>query len=203
MESSAMKYDVALSFAGEDRAYVEEVAQTLRSLGVSVFYDKFEEAELWGKDLQSHLHDIYRNQARFTVIFFSIHYGRKRWTNHERESAQERASLANPEYILPARFDDTPIPGIGDTIAYFDLRRGKPFEICQIIAKKIGKNVFRARDVNDIGFKDEVLNMSDGTKGIVCGYGDGEYVNYWTAEGCVEYALADELLVIKRVSETG
>ena len=58
MESFIGKYDVALSFAGEDRAYVEEVAQTLRTLGVSVFYDKFEEAELWGKDLKSHLHDI-------------------------------------------------------------------------------------------------------------------------------------------------
>ena len=84
-----------------------------------------------------------------------------------------------------------------------NFRCRKPFEICQLIAKKIGKNVFRARDVNDIGFRDEVLNMSDGTKGIVCGYGDGEYVNYRAAEGYVEYALADELLVIKRVSVTG
>ena len=197
MESFVGKYDVALSFAGEDRAYAEEVAKALRSLGVRVFYDKFEEAELWGKDLKSHLHDIYLNQAMFAVIFCSIHYRRKRWTNHERESAQERASLANPEYILPARFDDTPIPGIGDTIAYFDLRRGTPFELCQLIAKKIGKNVFRARDVNDIGFRDEVLNMSDMTKGVVCGFGDGDYVNYRTAEGYVKYAPADELLVIK------
>ena len=57
--------------------------------------------------------------------------------------------------------------------------------------------MFRARDVNDIGFRDEELNMSYGTKGVVCGYGDGEYVNYRTAEGNVEYAPADELLVIK------
>ena len=57
--------------------------------------------------------------------------------------------------------------------------------------------MFRARDVNDIGFRDEVLNMSDGTKGVVCGYGDGEYVNYRTAEGYVDCAPADELLVIK------
>ena len=44
------KYDIALSFAGENRVYVEEVAQALRSAGVSVFYDKFEQAGLWGKE---------------------------------------------------------------------------------------------------------------------------------------------------------
>ena len=43
----AKKYHVALSFAGEDRAYVNEVANALQAEGVDVFYDKFEEDELW------------------------------------------------------------------------------------------------------------------------------------------------------------
>ena len=42
------KYGVALSFAGEQRLYVEEVARTPQSRGVSVFYDKFETVRLWG-----------------------------------------------------------------------------------------------------------------------------------------------------------
>ena len=37
------KYHVALSFAGEDRSYVEKVAKQLESHGVDVFYDRFEE----------------------------------------------------------------------------------------------------------------------------------------------------------------
>jgi hypothetical protein len=41
------KYHVALSFAGEDRKYVEKVAAQLAADGVDVFYDKFEEATLW------------------------------------------------------------------------------------------------------------------------------------------------------------
>ena len=36
------EYDVALSFAGENREYVEEVATVLRASGIKVFYDKFE-----------------------------------------------------------------------------------------------------------------------------------------------------------------
>ena len=41
-------YHVALSFAGEDRDYVEKVAIQLRAAGVEVFYDLFHEADLWG-----------------------------------------------------------------------------------------------------------------------------------------------------------
>ncbi len=48
-------YDVALSFAGEDRNYVEQVAQILHQLDLRVFYDRYEEANLWGKDLYVHL----------------------------------------------------------------------------------------------------------------------------------------------------
>jgi hypothetical protein len=46
-------YEVVLSFAGEEREYVEEVAQILAASGVLVFYDKFERATLWGKDLST------------------------------------------------------------------------------------------------------------------------------------------------------
>ncbi len=47
MEKNSFIYDVALSFAGEDRDYVEEVATILKSFKVRVFYDKFEETNLW------------------------------------------------------------------------------------------------------------------------------------------------------------
>lgn len=106
----AADYDVALSFAGEDRTYVEEVARALTAAGVKVFYDKLEEADLWGKNLYTHLSDIYRKRARFTVMFISRSYAEKRWTNHEREAAQARAFADSREYILPARFDETEIP---------------------------------------------------------------------------------------------
>lgn len=44
------KFDIALSFAGEDREYVDQVATILHSKGISVFYDLFEEVNLWGKE---------------------------------------------------------------------------------------------------------------------------------------------------------
>jgi hypothetical protein len=45
------EYDIALSFAGEQRKQVEEIAQCLEAAGVEVFYDNFSKSQLWGEDL--------------------------------------------------------------------------------------------------------------------------------------------------------
>jgi formylglycine-generating enzyme required for sulfatase activity len=132
-----MEYDVALSFAGEDREYVEAVALELKSLGVRVFYDKFETANLWGKDLYTHLQNVYQKQAKYTVIFISEHYAKKLWTNHERKMAQARAFTESREYILPAKFDDTEIEGIVSTTGYIDLRQYIPQEFSNLIYQKL------------------------------------------------------------------
>lgn len=134
----AETYDVALSFAGEQREYVERVAALVRAGGARVFYDLYETVNLWGKNLFDHLEQVYKERARYVVIFASTDYAEKAWTNHERQSAQARALELKREYILPARFDDTEIPGILRTVAYIDLRRTSPEELASLILDKIG-----------------------------------------------------------------
>lgn len=136
---SNCEYDVALSFAGEDRDYVERVAMALRARNVRVFYDGFEEATLWGKDLYVHLREVYQYKARFTVLFASAHYARKAWPSHERASAQARALSEAAEYILPARFDETEIPGLLSTTGYIDLRRKSPDEVADLVYQKLAQ----------------------------------------------------------------
>jgi hypothetical protein len=131
------EYDVALSFAGEDREYVEAVATSLEDSSIKVFYDKFEQVDLWGKDLYTHLDDIYRNKARFCVIFISENYRINNWTNHERESAQAREFREKQEYILPAYFDNTEIPGVRPTVAYINLQNYTPQQFAELIIKKL------------------------------------------------------------------
>jgi hypothetical protein len=144
--SGEFEYDVCLSFAGEDRPYVNRVAECLISKGVRVFYDEYKQVELWGKDLYSHFDYVYRHAARYCVVFVSRHYASKLWTNHERRSAQARAFSESREYILPARFDDTEIPGLPETVGYIDLRRAKPKKLANSIIQKLGprqpKNFF-------------------------------------------------------------
>ncbi|MEO8154468.1 MAG: TIR domain-containing protein [Rhizobacter sp.] len=132
------RYHVALSFAGEDRDYVDKVAMHLKAAGVEVFYDLFEEADLWGKDLYAHLSDVYQTKAIYTVIFVSAAYRDKLWTNHERRSAQARAFSESSEYILPAVFDKTvEIPGLLKTTGHIDLTKKTPEQLADLIIEKL------------------------------------------------------------------
>ena len=134
------KYDVALSFAGEDRSIVREFADILKSEGLNVFFDEYEEAFLWGKDVYQHLSEVYSKQAYYCVIFISKHYSEKLWTKHELKAAQERAFQQNNPYILPIRIDDTDLPGILSTFGYQDLRQKSVTEIAQFILTKLSQS---------------------------------------------------------------
>ena len=137
METKKYEYDVALSFAGEDRSYVEQVANILRINGVKVFYDLFDEVNLWGKNLYEYLSEIYQARARYTIMFISKYYNSKLWTNHERKSMQARAFRESQEYILPARFDQTEIPGVLTTVGYVNLQNKTPETFALMIEKKL------------------------------------------------------------------
>jgi tetratricopeptide (TPR) repeat protein len=112
------EYEVALSFAGEDRGYADQLARSLSERGVTVFYDDYERAVLWGQDLYRHLSEIYMTSAKYCVIFISQYYLSKQWTNLECRAAQARAFQEKGPYILPIKLDDTEIPGILPTVGY-------------------------------------------------------------------------------------
>jgi len=131
------EFDVALSFAGEQRPYVEAVAADLRRRGISYFYDAEQEAALWGNDLGETLVRVYEEAAAIVVMFVSAEYARKDWTRVERRAALSRAVSERREYVLPARFDATGLPGLPRSTAYVDLTRKKPEELASLIAAKL------------------------------------------------------------------
>jgi hypothetical protein len=95
------KYDVCISFAGEDRDIAEGLANTLFKNDLKVFYDEYERLDLWGKDLYKHLYKVYSAMSRFCIILLSKSYLEKAWPNHELRAAQSRALVERREYILP------------------------------------------------------------------------------------------------------
>jgi acyl carrier protein len=133
------QYEVALSFAGEDRAYAKELADSLRQRGVEVFYDEYEKADLWGKDLYAHLSEVYQDRAEYVVMFISRHYATKLWTSHERRAAQARALNESREYILPIRLDDVSVEGVLQTISHLSWPPENAESIADIIQVKLNK----------------------------------------------------------------
>ena len=68
------RWDVALSFAGAQRAYVEQVAAALQARGLRCFYDADEQIELWGRHLAEELPRIYAEESAAVVVFVSADY---------------------------------------------------------------------------------------------------------------------------------
>ena len=132
------KYDVALSYAGEDRTFVESVARECEDLGLRVFYDRRETDALWGRNLNGSLANIYENEAFFVVPFISQHYVAKYWTQKELTAALRAEAERGMSYILPARFDDSAVAGLDPARAYVDLRSTQPESLAAIIAKRVG-----------------------------------------------------------------
>ena len=180
------QYEVALSFAGEQRVYVEEVAEALQSRGIAVFYDDFEKVQLWGKDLVEELHDVFVNRADHVVMFISQEYVEKVWPSHERRSILSRAVQEEAEYILPVRFDDTPIPGLQTSIKYEQADEHTPAELAAMIAEKIGVKPFmgKASDVPPPRMTslagEAVFDYSNHNGHYVIGRGQLEFETAWS-----------------------
>lgn len=145
--SPRYQYDVALSFAGEDRMTADSLAHSMKAASLNVFFDDFEKANLWGKDLFTTLHEVYSQQARYCIMLISKAYAEKVWTVHERRAAQERAlNERDNEYLLPIRIDDTPLPGLPRTIAYLDASMGAE-KITGLFLEKLAAKLASQRPV--------------------------------------------------------
>ena len=130
-------YDVALSFAGEQRGFVQDVATALRHAGVEVFYDDFE--DLWGKDLTKEFENVFRRQSRFVVVFVSREYLAKAWTNLERQHALAGRIERMDDSVLPVRFDHVELPGLPATVGYREVGTKTPQELAVAILAKVRK----------------------------------------------------------------
>lgn len=134
------EYDIAFSFAGEQRKFVQSLTYLLKANGVRIYYDTDEMHDLWGKHGNEALFEVYAHKAHYCVIVVSKEYLEKPWTNIERRAAQDRAfRQIDEEYILPIRVDDSVLPSLPSTVIYltFDLENGNVFSIFELIMKKL------------------------------------------------------------------
>ncbi|MGY1697358.1 TIR domain-containing protein [Geodermatophilus sp. SYSU D00814] len=124
-------FDIALSFAGDHRPFVAEVAAGLKDRGFRVFYDQYRREDLLGQELIAYLQEVYGRRSAMVAAFISEQYVARNWPRHERQSALAYALLrvsAGVPFLLPLRFDDTVVPGLQPTVGYEDLRELQPGE---------------------------------------------------------------------------
>lgn len=137
MDAKERQYDVCLSFASEQREYVEQVASAMVDNQVRVFYDRFAEEDMWGKDISVYLEGIYRSSSRYCMIFASCEYVAKKWPSFERAHAIARQIEDKGGYILPVTMDGTVVPGLPTTIHYVDARKKSPREVAGAFVRRL------------------------------------------------------------------
>jgi hypothetical protein len=146
------KYEVSLSFTGEDRKFAEAVAKGLKENGIEVFYDDFYAADLWGADLSLKLRDVYYAESRYCIMILSENYLEKMWASFERQQAIERLiQEKGNDYILPVRLDgfNKDVPGLSNIIGYLSVRSSAPDKVVNSFLKKMGKFPVAEKNISE------------------------------------------------------
>jgi len=137
------RFDVALSFPGEHRRFVAQVAQHLaaRVDRERVLYDRFCEAEFARVNLDVYLPRLYREDSELIVLFLCPEYAAKRWCQLEWRHIRQLLATAEEDRIMLLSFGDPGdrsdlgiVPGDG----FADIRDRGPDEIAQLILQRLG-----------------------------------------------------------------
>lgn len=136
------RFWVALSFPGEHRNYVHQVANALaEKLGQDkVFYDQWHTAELARPDMDVLLQSLYHDHSELLVPFLCADYERKEWCGLEWRAIRDLIKRRQSKDIMPMRFDNTEIPGIFSIDGYVDLNNLMPQRAAELILQRLQSN---------------------------------------------------------------
>lgn len=130
------KYDVALSFAGEDRSIAREIAESLKKENIKVFFDEYSSAELWGRNLYDYLEKVYTD-SKLCIVLFSKNYSERQWTHNELRNLIAH-SISRPSFsILPIHIGDAPVPRDLASVAYVQWDSVSSQELRQMVKERL------------------------------------------------------------------
>ena len=140
--TSSMRFLVALSYPGEFRSIVAQVASVLAGqLGMErVFYDKYYEAELARPNLDTYLQKIYHDESELLVIFIGADYEQKEWCGVEWRAIRDLLKQKQTSSIMYIRMDDGDVSGILSIDGFIDGVNRPAGEIAYLIFQRLQIN---------------------------------------------------------------
>lgn len=103
------EWEVALSFAGENRELAAYLDDKLTLLDVPVFYDANYEANYLGKTWSAQFKEIFGEKSRYVICILDKHHAQKIWPTFEREIFIPRVASGT---VIPIFLDETKFVGI-------------------------------------------------------------------------------------------
>jgi hypothetical protein len=101
-------YDIAISFAGENRKLARFIVDQLAELDISTFYDRNYEDNFLGGLWAQTFKEVFAERSRLVVAILDIHHYDKVWPTFERDCFAVR--VKNSE-VIPIKLDDTVFVG--------------------------------------------------------------------------------------------
>jgi tetratricopeptide (TPR) repeat protein len=141
------EFDVAVSFPGEYRAYVNNVVDVLINTHKikpdKIFYDDFYKPFLASLSLDTLLQDIYRKRSNLIVIFLCKKYQEKKWCGLEARAIRDLIKEGHNKKIMLIKMDDGEVDGFLAIDGWCDARKYEAAKIADFIHQRLtGKLVF-------------------------------------------------------------
>lgn len=132
-------YDLAVSFAGEQRDYVSAAVAACKAFGLDVFYDADKNNDWWGGNFIREQRQVYMSKTRFFVPFISNEYLSKPYPMDEFSAAMLTAVKQGDGYILPVIIGNPDIPPdlLHPHIGYLRAEDYTPVQLAQELRRKV------------------------------------------------------------------
>ncbi|MGH8475996.1 MAG: hypothetical protein ACRER2_09530 [Methylococcales bacterium] len=173
--SSPRRFDIALSFPGEYREIVAQVAQCLAArFGKDrVLYDHHHDAEFARLDLNVYLPNLYRKESELIVLFLCPEYANKLWCRLEwRHISQLIATLDAKRIMLLSFGDPGDLSDLGILAGdgYLDIKRLDAHTVADKIMERLSINQ-GARPPDAKASSHSKIDIND-----IITYGEGELI---------------------------
>lgn len=145
---STKRFHIALSFAGEKRDFVKQVADLLAAKfgQENILYDKYHEAEFARYDLGIYLPKLYGEQSDLIVPILCPDYDAKRWTGWEWVHIYGLLTKADGHRVMPSRFDYANADGLSPASGFIELDHKTPDEFVALILERLALNEGHPKD---------------------------------------------------------
>jgi hypothetical protein len=136
------RFKVALSFAGEKREFVREVACYLsQKFGSSrILYDRIYEVEFGKAKLKEDLANLYRLEAELIVAIICPNYPKKEWCRNEQDVICSLIKEGNIKMVMLSNFNGVVLEDLNGEGGYIPLDNSSPEDFAINILVRLAQN---------------------------------------------------------------
>jgi TIR domain/NACHT domain len=139
------RFRVALSFPGEHRRRIENIADALATeLGRdAVLYDEWFRAEFNRPNLDTYLTRLYHDESDLIAVFLCEAYNEKEWCGLEWRACRDLLKHKVDDRLMFFKLDDADIPGLYSIDGYQDIRDMNDIEVAHSILSRLPGEHYR------------------------------------------------------------